>query len=345
MRLWLFGLPLVFGFGLSFAVIPFVETGYILCQFNAFSMWQVLLFGVVPVITATVVIMVMLVVLYWKVRKMRRTNGRRWDFGAQRRRDDSMVASVNTQRSAQQDSSVGSSRRNSSLRSVLGANPTHIIKDRLEREVFFQCIRYALSFSCTWPLVGAEEVYFCLVNLLLLSLEFNLTDFTLPAKQLALAQFRVHEEEGLPYSVWLLVLFAAPLQGFNNALCYLRPFKSPRWEAFRSFQFCVAVKDTKMLSCCFSRQNDPTNNNNEELDDDVEQDPTFQLANLNDGAAQANEQVVQSNSNAIVGNVDSENEPPFKSCGDAMSHADESVDATVGVLDSSRETLQVSISL
>ena len=178
-------------------------------------MWQVLLFGVVPILGATATILAILAVIYWKVRSQRRRS-REWNFGG------TMEMAYTSSTSAQTYLNAISSTRSST--------PTRAINDRSEWEVFFQCTAYALSFGLSWPLVGAILwLSGCVYHW-----NWNLTDAT----QVVFAQFKVYDDD-LPYWVWLLAFCVAPLQGFNNALCYFRPFNSSNWKHIRCPRFSV----------------------------------------------------------------------------------------------------------
>lgn len=166
-RVWLFGSPLLLGFGLAFAVIPFVDVGWSSCQFDVYPrsefLWSLLLFGLFPILGSTFAIIIILVVIYLKV-KAQMSRSERWRFS----RHQSSVAT-------QQSSAVKSMRQ------------------RLEKDVFLQCISYACAFCASWPILALAEI--------------QATNFD------------------FPYWFWILVCILAPLQGFNNAICYFRPFR------------------------------------------------------------------------------------------------------------------------
>lgn len=66
-------------------------------------------------------------------------------------------------------------------------------QQRLERDVFWQCVLYAVAFCITWPILAVAEI------------EGNNFD--------------------MPMGFWVVVALVGPLQGFNNSLCYFRPFR------------------------------------------------------------------------------------------------------------------------
>jgi hypothetical protein len=188
LKFWLIGVPVIIGFGMAFAVIPFVYQNIAICDVEPYgthseNLWQLLVFSVIPVLTACLVIVTLLVIIYLKVRKTRSTI-KKWSSRA----------------TVLGEGSLGGTRGRSTVkaRTTLG-RPTlsrKATKDRLEHEVFAQCCMYAAVFGISWPLWTVGKIH---------GTRFD-----------------------LPLGFWLLILISTPLQGFNNALCYYRPFRRSR---------------------------------------------------------------------------------------------------------------------
>lgn len=187
LRFWLIGVPVIIGLGMAFAVIPFVYQNLTVCDVEPYgslseNLWQ-LVFSVVPVLTACLVIITLLVVIYLKVRKTRSTI-KKW----------SSRASVLEDRSSSERGG-----RSTVKGKMLVGRPKlsrKATRDRLEHDVFVQCCMYAAVFGISWPLWTVGKIH---------GTRFD-----------------------LPLGFWLLVVISTPLQGFNNALCYYRPFRQPR---------------------------------------------------------------------------------------------------------------------
>lgn len=258
LRLLLFGPPLLIGFGLAFAVFPFVTQAFVGCQVKAdiysSHIWQLLVFVLIPVLGSTAAILIMLAMLYWKVRSQRRRTRRKWAFV--QRNGQGRSANFSNSNSSQTVMNSSRPRREKSAGS----------KDDLEREVFFQCISYALSFGITWPLLAVAQV--------------KASDFD------------------LPYAFYVSVVIVTPLQGFNNALCYFRPLSkrlkqrrrrlmsTHREEATTSKGFVKAQLDKLRSALCSrpfaSRENAAalSSASVEDIEEIEEEDPAVKLSNL-----------------------------------------------------------------
>lgn len=199
-RLWLFGAPLIVGFTLSFAVLPFVGMAYTHCQFDLTIPWVLFVFGLIPILGSSFSILAMLFIIYHHVRRQARRQ-RRCDFEAEGSNTISLGREL-----------VQASSQTNRLYSRKKA--AH--KSKLEQMVFRQCLAYAAAFGITWPIFG-----------------------------LAWAKGRYND---LPYGFWVFVMATSALQGFNNALCYFRPRKSPR-VAFR----CRGFRNKSGICDCFHR--------------------------------------------------------------------------------------------
>jgi hypothetical protein len=188
-RKYLFGTPLVVGFGLAFAVIPFTNVGWLVCQFNSYplndNLWKILVFGFIPILGSTVVILILLVMIYCKVRGQSQ-RARRWRF-------KKFGKSMSAIRLHVQGSRAPPTPYSAPRRKVSARPHTQSTTDRLEQEVFYQCLAYAASFGLSWPILALAEV--------------KGNDFS------------------FPFCFWILVATVAPLQGALNAMCYFRPFR------------------------------------------------------------------------------------------------------------------------
>lgn len=180
LRPWLFIPPLLVGFGLACASIPFINSAWSTCQPRLTPIEKnpltstFLLF--LPMSLSTASILILLLVIYCKVRNQMR-QGRKWAISTRRRQ--SITQSLG-----------GTSSRLSSLRSNRAKRPS--AQERLQCKVFYQCISYAMAYGVTWPI-------------------------------LLLAQSQ-GENFDYPLWVWTIVVAVAPMQGFNNSICYFRPY-------------------------------------------------------------------------------------------------------------------------
>lgn len=176
-RVWLFAPPLILGFGLSFAVIPFVDIGWSVCQFDVYPndeyLWSLLLFGLVPILGALCMILALLLFIYCKVRSQM-VRGQKWNM--------SRFKPVTPQGRPEAPQRVSA-------------------QQRLERDVFWQCVLYAAAFCITWPILAVAEI------------EGNNFD--------------------MPMGFFVVVALVAPIQGFNNSLCYFRPFRRKKTSSLR----------------------------------------------------------------------------------------------------------------
>jgi hypothetical protein len=124
---WLLGPPLLLGFGLAFAAIPFVTNGILTCHMEAYrpfseALWGVLLLFVVPLPPSMLVLLVLLT--------LNRSKG-----------DDREICNT---------LNLSKSSRTQQSHSILW------MQAWLERKVFGQCVFYAAAFLVTcWPVLIA----------------------------------------------------------------------------------------------------------------------------------------------------------------------------------------------
>lgn len=114
-RKWMHGVPLVVGFSLAFAGIPFYENDNFFCYINppplALEWTEILVFALIPIASVITFTTVTMTIVHLKVCKATRAS-RKWKTGA-----------------------VSEKKRN------------------LERDVFHQCVFYLLSFYISWPIL------------------------------------------------------------------------------------------------------------------------------------------------------------------------------------------------
>eukprot|EP00545_Synedropsis_sp_CCMP1620_P007309 CAMPEP_0119026362 /NCGR_PEP_ID=MMETSP1176-20130426/35304_1 /TAXON_ID=265551 /ORGANISM="Synedropsis recta cf, Strain CCMP1620" /LENGTH=413 /DNA_ID=CAMNT_0006982055 /DNA_START=184 /DNA_END=1425 /DNA_ORIENTATION=- len=164
------------------------------------NLWQLLVFAVVPVLTATLVIIVILLFIYLKVRQTRTTK-RKWSSATSNVKE-------NVPKEAGSKTSLVTSARQL-LPSAPSIRRRKATRDKLQREVFWQCFSYAAVFGITWPLWAVGKVH--------------------------------ASQYDLPIGFWIVFFVVAPLQGFNNAICYFRPFRR-RSQRLRRQQSSSKVK-------------------------------------------------------------------------------------------------------
>lgn len=130
-RVWLFLPPLLLGSGLAFAVIPHVQESWLLCHADTYplpkNLWSLLLFLALPALLSCAIILILLLVIYVKVRRQLR------------------------QHSPASSSCFSCCKRGDSARER--NSPAHKNRKWLEAEVFWQCVWYAAAFSFTWPIM------------------------------------------------------------------------------------------------------------------------------------------------------------------------------------------------
>jgi hypothetical protein len=194
-RMYLFGPPLLVGIGLAFVVIPFANVGWLVCQFNSYplneNLWKILVFGLIPILGSTAVILILLAMIYCKVRDQSQ-RARRWTVTKFGERMSAIRLHV-------KGSQASSTPDNAPKRKLSARPKQQSATDRLEQEVFYQCLSYAAAYGLTWPILALAEM--------------KGNDFS------------------YPFWFWVLVAIVAPLQGANNAMCYFRPFR--RWAKSR----------------------------------------------------------------------------------------------------------------
>lgn len=143
LRRYLYTLPLLLGFALSFASIPFTAISWNHCQADnnpwGDTLWSLLVFHVIPLVGATTLIFGLLVFLYCRVRRqMQKTR-------------DTKLRTFSTISSTTVEQQTPTKRRRSSIARAAVAHRDK--KDNLERQVFWICVSYTTAFAITWPIL------------------------------------------------------------------------------------------------------------------------------------------------------------------------------------------------
>lgn len=184
LRPWLFVPPLVIGFALAFAAVPYVNIAWTVCQPRVTPVkdnpFKIIFLLLLPVGLSTVSILILLFVIYWKVRNQMR-RGSRWSASSHLAGSASSQEKTSAQLTTTNTRSEAPKRERSS-------------QERLECEVFYQCVSYAAAYGLTWPMLLWAQVQ--------------------------------GENMDYPMWFWIIVCIVAPMQGLSNSLCYFRPYMS-----------------------------------------------------------------------------------------------------------------------
>lgn len=204
LRRYLYTLPLLLGFALSLASIPFTAISWNHCQADnnpwGDTLWSLLVFHVIPLVGATTLIFGLLVFLYCRVRRQ-----------MQKTRDTKLRTFRTISSPGEQTSSASlrpTKQRRSSITRAAAAVAHRNKKDNLERQVFWICVSYTTAFAITWPI-------------------------------LMVGQFQGLNFE-LPFWFWVIVVTVSPAQGIGNAYCYFRP-QLVKWVVSKNKKGCAWI--------------------------------------------------------------------------------------------------------
>eukprot|EP00545_Synedropsis_sp_CCMP1620_P004638 CAMPEP_0119011870 /NCGR_PEP_ID=MMETSP1176-20130426/5938_1 /TAXON_ID=265551 /ORGANISM="Synedropsis recta cf, Strain CCMP1620" /LENGTH=862 /DNA_ID=CAMNT_0006964745 /DNA_START=103 /DNA_END=2691 /DNA_ORIENTATION=+ len=190
---WFHGIPLLFGFGLAFAGLPFYDVTPFGCFLYPIPVKETLAYMIplayFPVIFSVLFLISMMAYIYSKVM-------------AQDKRADKWRIDTKFKRGSILQTMDGARLTTKARLSQWYKKTfkrTKKKKSKLVSQVYWQAVAYVMSFLVTWPIVCLA-----LAN----------------ADSIATSH----------YGFWMVFSIVMPLQGFNNSWVYFRPRLSHRWE-------------------------------------------------------------------------------------------------------------------